>query len=55
MFTYVELLNGNKQPICGVLYWRDGKEGIPVLAEDYYGQRVAADWGEESYVQLFYP
>jgi hypothetical protein len=55
LFNYIQLLNGNKQPICGVLYWHDGKEGIPVLAEDYYGRQVGADWGEESYVQLYYP
>jgi predicted Ser/Thr protein kinase len=55
VFNYIQMLNGNKQPICGVLFWQDGKEGIPVLGEEYYGERVAADWGEKSYVQLFWP
>jgi hypothetical protein len=54
LFNAIQTLNGNKQPICGALFWEDGREGIPVLAEDYYGERAAADWGR-SYVQLYYP
>ena len=55
VFTDLQTLDGVKHPICGVLFWHDGKEGIPILAPDYYGQRVAADWGEESFVQLYSP
>jgi len=56
LFNYVQLLNGEKVPICGVLFWHDGKEGIPVLAEQYHDDnRAAADWGDKSYVQLYYP
>jgi hypothetical protein len=55
LFDYIQTLNGNKQPICGVLFWHDAKEGIPILGEEYYGQQVAADWGEDSYVQLYWP
>jgi serine/threonine protein kinase len=55
LFTYIQVWNGNKYPICGVLYWQDGKEGIPILAEQYYGKRAAADWGNLTYVQFYFP
>jgi len=53
VFTDLQTLNGIKHPICGVLYWQDGKEGIPILAAEYYGERVAAEWGETSFVTLY--
>jgi len=55
LFTYVQMWNGNKYPVCGVLFWQDGKEGIPILAEQYYGKRAAADWGNQTYVQFYFP
>jgi len=55
LFTFIQMWNGNKYPICGVLFWQDGKEGIPVLAEQYYGKRAAAEWGHQTFVQFYFP
>jgi len=54
VFDYLQLLNGTKQPICGVLFWYDDKQGIPII-EDERGKIFAAEWGETTYVQLYYP
>jgi hypothetical protein len=55
LFTFIQMWNGNKYPVCGVLFWQDGKEGIPILAEQYYGKRAAAEWGNRTYVQFYFP
>ncbi|HVE86658.1 MAG TPA: serine/threonine-protein kinase [Myxococcales bacterium] len=55
LFTSMELVDGTRVPICGDLHWHDGKPGIPILADTYYGRRAAAEWGDFSFVQLSTP
>jgi serine/threonine protein kinase len=60
VFTEVEMKDGSKLPICGVLFQNllegretPDKEGIPVLGPSYYGERATPS--VIAHIRLFWP
>ena len=54
LITQMQLLDGSTVPICGVLFDREDREGIPVLDPKYYGEPATVFWGDTT-VHLFWP
>jgi hypothetical protein len=54
LITAIQTYDGQKVPVCGVLFGRDGVEGIPILSTPYYSKPTAAFWGDAK-VRFYWP
>src|SRR5512140_2216774 len=53
LVTEIRRWDGEKVPVCGVLYGHDGQVGVPIFSAPDYDKPTGGEWGD-AYVKFFW-